>query len=713
VTIYPTGEPALGDNFEIATVTDITGDVLTITRAQESTAARTIVVGDQVAQTFTAGEMNRLESEIAGKEPTLTAASKAEMEAGSESALRSMSPLRVAQAIAAQAGTGGTPVETATHAADSKTPPVDADELPLVDSEATFGLKKLTWANLKTTLKTYFDSIYSTFNGAYSSLSGIPSTFAPSAHKTSHENGGADEISVAGLSGELADPQPPKAHTHALTDLSDVTVTSPAVDEILKFNGSEWINGAPTSSSASNGVDFFPDDTTIIAAGAENTYPVKTLSRTPIVGTEDVDSITLNNNTVPYGEYLYDTALGSTSIESGVWNFDFYCGVSSAAGISSLSTNVMRVRPGTGTVSITGTGTSRTAIASSGTPFATAAIDASATQINASWLRTPKGLYQITARASDTEVTIATPTGYGNESTVAYSVHKKLFNVSSGEINNVATTYATMGLITVNSVQPAYTIEATDKLAAFYFGTSDASRIVYFSHNGSSKYTHFHSPLTTRHNDLAGINAGDVQHLTVAQKTAATAAQAQGTASIRAIGTTTPEAIGTAAAGSSTEAAAKDHVHAIPADAVTNAMLANMAASTLKGNKTTGSENPTDLTVLEAQVLLNPLTSAALTDSADLAPSHQGKVLLLNSADPEVLTVRKQTSGGSYDYPVGMTVLWYAKGAGQWTFTPSAGDGTVVIRCRGSAVKTAGQYAMGTLVHVEQDVWVNSGDVVT
>jgi len=32
------------------------------------------------------------------------------------------------------------------------------------------------------------------------------------AHASSHENGGSDEISVAGLSGELADDQPPKAH---------------------------------------------------------------------------------------------------------------------------------------------------------------------------------------------------------------------------------------------------------------------------------------------------------------------------------------------------------------------------------------------------------------------------------------------------------------------------------------------------------------------
>ena len=49
-----------------------------------------------------------------------------------------------------------------THAATSKTTPVDADELPLSDSAATFGLKKLTWANLVATLKTYFDSVATT-----------------------------------------------------------------------------------------------------------------------------------------------------------------------------------------------------------------------------------------------------------------------------------------------------------------------------------------------------------------------------------------------------------------------------------------------------------------------------------------------------------------------------------------------------------------------
>jgi hypothetical protein len=40
-------------------------------------------------------------------------------------------------------------VADATHAATSKTTPVDADELPLSDSAASNALKKLTWANLK------------------------------------------------------------------------------------------------------------------------------------------------------------------------------------------------------------------------------------------------------------------------------------------------------------------------------------------------------------------------------------------------------------------------------------------------------------------------------------------------------------------------------------------------------------------------------------
>jgi hypothetical protein len=55
-------------------------------------------------------------------------------------------------------GSGLTAADLA--AATSKTTPVDADSVPLTDSAASNALKKLTWANLKATLKTYFDTLY-------------------------------------------------------------------------------------------------------------------------------------------------------------------------------------------------------------------------------------------------------------------------------------------------------------------------------------------------------------------------------------------------------------------------------------------------------------------------------------------------------------------------------------------------------------------------
>jgi hypothetical protein len=44
--------------------------------------------------------------------------------------------------------------------ANDKATPVDADYLPVYDSAAANALRKLTWANVKATLKTYFDTLY-------------------------------------------------------------------------------------------------------------------------------------------------------------------------------------------------------------------------------------------------------------------------------------------------------------------------------------------------------------------------------------------------------------------------------------------------------------------------------------------------------------------------------------------------------------------------
>ena len=46
----------------------------------------------------------------------------------------------------------------------------------------------------------------------WNNFTGVPATFPPSAHSSSHENDGSDEISVGGLSGLLADAQTPLGH---------------------------------------------------------------------------------------------------------------------------------------------------------------------------------------------------------------------------------------------------------------------------------------------------------------------------------------------------------------------------------------------------------------------------------------------------------------------------------------------------------------------
>lgn len=50
--------------------------------------------------------------------------------------------------------------------ATTKTTPVDADTVALSDSAASAALKKLSWANIKATLKSYFDTLYLALPGA-------------------------------------------------------------------------------------------------------------------------------------------------------------------------------------------------------------------------------------------------------------------------------------------------------------------------------------------------------------------------------------------------------------------------------------------------------------------------------------------------------------------------------------------------------------------
>lgn len=65
--------------------------------------------------------------------------------------------------------------KAALNAASAKTTPVDADVIPILDSAAGNAIKKLSWANIKATLKTYLDTLYSAIGHTHAA-SAITST---------------------------------------------------------------------------------------------------------------------------------------------------------------------------------------------------------------------------------------------------------------------------------------------------------------------------------------------------------------------------------------------------------------------------------------------------------------------------------------------------------------------------------------------------------
>lgn len=62
--IWPVSTNALSTNAEIVRVTAISTDTLTIVRQQESTSARTVIVGDQIAAAITVNIVTDIERSI-------------------------------------------------------------------------------------------------------------------------------------------------------------------------------------------------------------------------------------------------------------------------------------------------------------------------------------------------------------------------------------------------------------------------------------------------------------------------------------------------------------------------------------------------------------------------------------------------------------------------------------------------------------------------
>lgn len=124
------------------------------------------------------------------------------------------------------------------------------------------------------------------------------------------------------------------------------------------------------------------------------------------------------------------------------------------------------------------------------------------------------------ALANTTNVVyLAVPTGYSNDSAVAFNIWNKLFGAATPAITAITPAY---GLVTGQSAQPAFTVALTDKLGRISFLSntgSNAAVTMTTGFNGTLYNTKLRSPLITLHNNLSGLNVADYQHLSAAQLT--------------------------------------------------------------------------------------------------------------------------------------------------------------------------------------------------
>ena len=150
VVAHPPAEFPTLDNAEKLLVTAKSTDTFTITRAQGDTTAKSIDVGWRISNAvfladFPATSDDLTDGTTYKQYPAADKTKLAGIASGADV-------------------TSATNVGSSMTGATAKTTPVDADTMPLNDSAASNALKKVTWANIKATLKTYFDSLTTTLS---------------------------------------------------------------------------------------------------------------------------------------------------------------------------------------------------------------------------------------------------------------------------------------------------------------------------------------------------------------------------------------------------------------------------------------------------------------------------------------------------------------------------------------------------------------------
>jgi len=143
------------------------------------------------------------------------------------------------------ANTTAADIAAIVNASTSKATPVDADAFAGIDSEASFSLKKFTWANIKATLKTYLDTLYQPLAANLTSWAGIAPTAKQDALVSGTSIKTINSTSLLG-SGDIAISATPGGSTtqvqfnNAGAFAGDDGLTFDSSTKSLGISGSQW-----------------------------------------------------------------------------------------------------------------------------------------------------------------------------------------------------------------------------------------------------------------------------------------------------------------------------------------------------------------------------------------------------------------------------------------------------------------------------------------
>ena len=207
--------------------------------------------------------------------------------------------------------TTSTNVGNAISGSSPKTTPVDADTLGLIDSAASNTLKTLSWANLKATLKTYFDTLY-------------PSGSGTSSGTNTGDQNIFQTIAVSGQSNVVADTT---TDTLTLVAGSNITITTDASTDSITIaaSGGGGISDGDKGdiTVSSSGTVWTIDNGAVTYAKMQDVSAAsKLLGRGSASGSGDPEEITIGSGLSMSGTTLSATGGGSASVDAKIYTAD-------------------------------------------------------------------------------------------------------------------------------------------------------------------------------------------------------------------------------------------------------------------------------------------------------------------------------------------------------------------------------------------------------